>query len=597
MLKQWKTYLYDNFLKLNKIEDFGDLYEKFISENQDLRKKQGVFYTPKYIVDYIVKNTVEKLIENKTPDEISKIKILDPSCGSGFFLIGTYNYLLDFHLNYYLANISENSNLFLTYENKLTNQEKKRILLNNIYGVDIDFQATEVTKFVLFLKIFEDETDFLSKKNFDFFINDELNFLNENIKCGNSLISPDFYTDNNVLSQIEIEKINAFDWNKSFANILNNNGFDCIIGNPPYGAELSKIEQKYFEQKYKIGNSDTSALFLIQTHLLLKNNGLNMYIIPKAFTYASNWLKTRTFLLNDITEIVDCSKVWKDVNLEMCILKIQKNSNSTHFESSIRKDFEFNNLAKIDKKLCQQFNFILNGLTEKEINLGVKLKQTNQNFNQIISNKRGAGLQKFVNETGELKILGGKNISRYRFGTNNVKKIDKSNIDNSQTYINSNSILVQNIVSFVNKPFDCIQIRACFPKNKENYVILDTINQLTNISNYDIFFILGIINSKLISWYVYNFVFAHAKMTMHFDGIVTGKIPFPNIDLNNFEEKENYLKLIKLVEKMLELKENKQFIDFENNLIEIESQIEKIVYKFYNLTFEEILIINPDFRK
>jgi len=101
MLNSWKAYLFNNFQNLQRIEDFGLLYEKFISEFPEFRKQWGVYYTPEYIVEYIVKNTVGKIIENKTPQEISKIKILDPSCGSGSFLLGAYQYLLDYHLKYY----------------------------------------------------------------------------------------------------------------------------------------------------------------------------------------------------------------------------------------------------------------------------------------------------------------------------------------------------------------------------------------------------------------------------------------------------------------------------------------------------------------
>jgi hypothetical protein len=154
------------------VEILGSAYEQFlgkqikidkahrahIEEKPEVRKAGGVYYTPQYVVEYIVKNTVGKLIENKTPKEISKIKILDPACGSGSFLIGAYQYLLDWHKNYY----SDNGKLStgskgnpLTPLGSLTTAEKKRILLNNIYGVDIDVNAVEVTKLSLLLKCME----------------------------------------------------------------------------------------------------------------------------------------------------------------------------------------------------------------------------------------------------------------------------------------------------------------------------------------------------------------------------------------------------------------------------------------------------------
>jgi len=119
MLNKWKSYLLENFKKLNKIEDYGALYERFISNFPELRKEFGVFYTPEYIVEYIVKQTVGELIEGKTPQEISKIKILDPSCGSGSFLLGAYQYLLDYHLKFYHQNIAKVSNWSVYFAGKI----------------------------------------------------------------------------------------------------------------------------------------------------------------------------------------------------------------------------------------------------------------------------------------------------------------------------------------------------------------------------------------------------------------------------------------------------------------------------------------------
>lgn len=158
------------------VEILGSAYEQFlgkviritpahhakIEEKPEVRKAGGVYYTPEYIVEYIVKNTVGKLIEGKTPKEISKIKIVDPACGSGSFLIGAYNYLLNYHKNYYSNNgkpAKGRKEDTLTPEGHLTTAEKKRILLNNIYGVDIDVNAVEVTKLSLLLKCLEGETE------------------------------------------------------------------------------------------------------------------------------------------------------------------------------------------------------------------------------------------------------------------------------------------------------------------------------------------------------------------------------------------------------------------------------------------------------
>jgi len=154
------------------VEILGSAYEQFlgktislsksgravIEEKPEVRKAGGVYYTPQYIVEYIVKNTVGKLIENKTPKDISKIKIVDPACGSGSFLIGAYQFLLQHHKDYYTNNGKPSKGSKdnpLTPDGNLTTAEKKRILLNNIFGVDLDANAVEVTKLSLLLKCME----------------------------------------------------------------------------------------------------------------------------------------------------------------------------------------------------------------------------------------------------------------------------------------------------------------------------------------------------------------------------------------------------------------------------------------------------------
>ncbi len=256
------------------VEILGNVYEQFLGKvirltaghqakvetKPEVKKAGGVYYTPQYIVDYIVKNTAGKLIEGKTPDEIVGIKVLDPACGSGSFLIGTYTYLLKYHLDWYTSHQPKKHKnaVFQVKENEwyLTTAEKKRILLNNIFGVDIDQQAVEVTKLSLLLKVLEHESRESIDQQVRFGLEGVLPNLEDNIKCGNSLIGPDFYDaqQTTLFNEDEIRRINVFDWNddeKGFGKIMKKNGFDCVIGNPPYGAFFSQLEKAYIKQIYK----------------------------------------------------------------------------------------------------------------------------------------------------------------------------------------------------------------------------------------------------------------------------------------------------------------------------------------------------------
>jgi len=290
-------------------EILGQVYEQFlgkvirltkahrakVEEKPEVRKAGGVYYTPTYIVDYIVKHTVGKLLEGKTPASVgpdpkpspkrkrgggtvkrklgrgrdAPLRVLDPACGSGSFLLGAYQYLLDWHRDWYVEDGPANHRDRI-YEGaggqwRLTIGEKKRILLNNIYGVDIDPAAVEVTKLSLLLKVLEGESAETIGQTLRLFHERALPDLADNIKCGNSLIGPDFY-DNQQLTLLDEEeryRINAFDWQAEFAEVFPNpsrqggarpptgvggsdpsalradgthpnNGFDAVIGNPPY---------------------------------------------------------------------------------------------------------------------------------------------------------------------------------------------------------------------------------------------------------------------------------------------------------------------------------------------------------------------------
>jgi adenine-specific DNA-methyltransferase len=178
----------------------GRPHTAVIEEKPEVRKAGGVFYTPQYIVRFIVKNTIENLVKGKTPDEIAELRVVDPACGSGSMLAGAYQFLLDYHLDYYASpkNIKAALKQGKMYEvshntYKLAIAEKQRILLNNIFGVDIDSQAVEVTKLSLYLKLLENEGKEAEGQLFSFSDLTLLPDLENNIKCGNSLVGTDFY--------------------------------------------------------------------------------------------------------------------------------------------------------------------------------------------------------------------------------------------------------------------------------------------------------------------------------------------------------------------------------------------------------------------
>ncbi len=215
------------------VELLGSIYERYlgntirltpkqvrVEEKPEVRKAGGVYYTPKYIVDYIVKNTVGKIIEGKSPKQIEKIRILDPACGSGSFLIGAFQCLIDYHTQWYLEHPEQEvRHAHPSFDfmrevrtdpdgaKRLSVYRKAKILRNNLFGVDIDPQAVEITMMSLYLKALEGEQSQLPPKQH---LLPELKY---NIMCGNSLIGPDIYDQGVLFADEERDRINAFDWN------------------------------------------------------------------------------------------------------------------------------------------------------------------------------------------------------------------------------------------------------------------------------------------------------------------------------------------------------------------------------------------------
>jgi len=378
------------------VEILGSAYEQFlgkqiivkgsratIEEKPEVRKAGGVYYTPQYIVEYIVENTVGKLCNNKTPKEISKLKIVDPACGSGSFLLGAYQYLLNWHSRYYTNNPQKGKqkDAVLTPDGSLTTAEKKRILLNNIYGVDIDRNATEVTKLSLLLKCMEGETTASVNTQMTFFHERILPSLENNIKSGNSLIDVDFY-DGQIDYEPEIEKkVKPFNWQRAFPNVFNLKqltpnqdfkkqlekvkkleddakdlidkyiveereqkygiltGFDIVIGNPPYGALFSEHEFNYFKNRYQsaVWRGESYLMFIEKAIKLLKEDGLLGFIIPDTILNLSFTQPTREILLRNskLQELVGLpSNVFLGAVVDTVILLTEKKEYTNQFHPS-----------------------------------------------------------------------------------------------------------------------------------------------------------------------------------------------------------------------------------------------------------------------
>ncbi len=349
--------------------------------------------------------------------------------------------------------------------------------------------------------------------------------------------------------------------------------------------KLSKKMQDTLNLIYDYGTTETAILFIKRAYDLLNDNGNHSFIIPKSYTYASNYSRIRKETLSKMNILVDCGKVWQDVKLEVCIFCLSKNKNLESYSSLKLLDQDIYKLCDISKNLCTEFDFFLNGLSEKEISLGKRVKDNSISLNEIVNNQRGGMLQKYVHPQGDTVVLGGAELKRYT--VKNIPKgyIDKTVIDNDKCFIGTNTVLVQNIVAHVQNPSDHIKIICALPGKQQNMIILDTINQLTPCGRVSNKYIVALLNSKFINWYTYLFVFGKAIRTMHFDNATTAKILFPqNVSVDSISKIEVF------IDQILSAKKANPNADTR----ELESHIDRLVYKLYNLTEAEIGIIEEE---
>ncbi len=609
----------------------GQVYEQFlgkvirltaghqakVEEKPEVRKAGGVYYTPTYIVDYIVNQTVGKLCENKTPKEVAKLRVLDPACGSGSFLLGAYQFLLDWHREWHTQNDPEKSARgknpavvqTASGEWRLTTPERKRILLNNIYGVDIDAQAVETTKLSLLLKVLEGETAETIGQNLRLFQERALPDLANNIKCGNSLIGHDLYEQQRLAFFEDEDKIriNAFDWKDEFAAIMKVGGFDAVIGNPPYGGELSAEERKYLTYKFNVGTTDTAALMMIQAQKLGgTRGGLSSMIVPKPFTYSSNWQQIRLRLLPELTELVDVGKVWKEVKLEQIIYRLHHEQEVEAYRSAFREAREIKPLGEIQKSGCHHFGFILNGINQDELKIGLLMSAGKLRLGQLIQNIRGGMFQQSVSKHhGKFAAIGGKQIGRYSIQSQKGYISAKADLSEN-AIIEPDSLLVQNIVAHITSPRDHIKIIGTIATTQiaETCRILDTVNQIKNLSEFSSHYLLGLLLSKPLNWYVYRFIYAKAIRTMHFDGPVSDRIPIPNLNLQSRKDRKRHDRMTELVEQMLALhqklaaaKTTHEQTLLQRQIDATDRQIDRLVYELYELTEEEIRVVEQSANK
>lgn len=659
--------------------------DKSLLEEKNQRKKHGIFYTPEYITNYIVKTTIENWLENKKDeiglnqidesdktqesienqlklwdkykDILSEITVLDPACGSGAFITQAFDFLykewktlIDI-VNKLRLNFPKKKRGKLFKDNDLNEIKiKKHIISKNLFGVDLNYESVEITKLGLWLKT--------ATKN------DSLANLDENIKCGNSLIDT---------KKIAGEK--AFKWKNEFPKIMENGGFDIIVGNPPYGVNFNEKEKEALEKFDELVPDYEIYIYFISlaTNKLLNKNGYLAYIFPNTFLSTLYGKKYRERIIENYTinEIVDLSndETFEDASVRTCVFNIQNKKTDNY-----KIDFKTLIVNKEKERFFKSINTYSNQFLKEKTENWLSISSLKEFENDIIEKVQknnilkdffdvSQGLIPYDKYRGHTeyqiknrvyhsdkkedktyrKELKGGDVNRYNLNWNGQLWISYGDwlaAPRKNSFFTKERILIREITA---------DLLFCTYTDEEFYNTPSLINIIQSKEILDLKYLLSILNSKLIGWY-HNSISPKAKKGL-FPKILINDVrnlpikeatkeeQTPFIEKANLmlslnkelqEKSEKFIKRIKSnieIEKIsnklqtfykhdfkdfvselkkqkikLTLKEQDKWEDYfddykseinniEQKIQQTDQEINQMIYKLYNLTEEEIKII------
>lgn len=593
----------------------GQVYERFlgqvitrsseqgvnIEEKPEVRKSGGVYYTPSRVVEHIVRSTVGRLCEGKTPEEVASMRILDPSCGSGSFLTAAYQYLLDWHRDFYVSdgvvNHRDRVRRIPHGGFRLSLEERSRIVLNNIYGVDIDAQAVEITKLSLLLKVLEGEG---TERNQLVLLRDRvLPDLANNIQCGNSLVGLDFEQRAAILTEEQRHKINAFDYANRFPDIFGSEhpGFDAIIGNPPYlsfsgphSVEIPDAMRAYLKDTFSSFRwPSTHALFIERSVVFLSRRYV-AFIVPDQVAHLQGYRPLRE-LVQEHAGLVDVhywgENVFKGVLTPALTFLVDKDFNGPTKIVEEDGDIRFGTISGGANWNISALPTLLEKVRVRSFSIRPFIKDcgimTNRSKEQVIP----------ITDSSEddIPVLEGTSIQRYTCAppTHAVHKDPSLRIRRSEETYRDAAFLIRQT--------------AAYPIVGPHEHALHFRNSLLALyapSPWpDVRYIVGILNSRLMRVIYTETIREAGQKTFPQVKIGSlGSLPLRELDPDNPAERAFHDEIVRSVEEILALRRAlREASDAEQDAVKrrigiVDDRLDRLVYRLYGLSKDEVTLVN-----
>ncbi len=546
----WDDFIWDEFSSLNNQGDsiiigpriFSDIFEKFYLQKKNLSKKKGAYFTPSNIASYLIECIFQ--FKGKT-GKIIDSKILDPSCGGGEFLIQAAQFLLNELKSKKIYNKTETEEILL----------RKSIVIDSIFGIDIDPMAILITKLRLLFWIYMPK---LNSRKIDVksILNEIIeleDFLDKNLSCNDYLGIND---DNLVRFGLKIDS------------------FDIIVGNPPFNVSIPKTTEKYVKNHFNKPIKNSAAYFLLMSRLRLKNFGIIGLILPKSLGFSRAWNTVKNIVLKDLLHVTDISKAFLGVKLEQIIIITGKDLINYHEFEVYKKNYYCESLSDISTRkkslmVPKEFsekgdgtNPLLIDLSPADYSLFNKIESgLSKKLGEFIFAKRGLNIQKkailMKDQRNDPKNLihcfGGADIKKFSLKTaSRAINPETFNSRNNKDTETSLRIIGQLANAHVKNPIPHYKL-AFFPligKNYKEFITFDTIiNIFPKKNGKQIYYILGFLNSNLFAWYLYKIIYSGAIRSTRLDYIYLQNIPCINIEKSDApsESSDNYYDICILI--------------------------------------------------